>query len=50
MTAEMAKPSTCAEEMLALKKYMAKSAQDQERLRDTIQQNKDKDDFLMLHR
>nr|8GLV_Kg Chain Kg, DHC_N2 domain-containing protein [Chlamydomonas reinhardtii] len=50
MTGEVGKPSTTAEELLALKKYIAKSAQDQERLREAIARNKEKDDFLLLHR
>jgi hypothetical protein len=50
MTGELGKPSHNAEEMLALKKYMAKCAQDQERLREVITVNKEKDDFLTAHR
>ncbi|KXZ48211.1 DHC-9 protein [Gonium pectorale] len=50
MTGEVGKTSNNAEELLALKKYIAKCSQDQERLRDAIARNKEKDDFLMMHR
>lgn len=50
MTTEVGKVSTSGEQVLALKKYIAKCNQDQERLRDTIQANKEKDEFLMQHR
>ncbi|KAG2490029.1 hypothetical protein HYH03_011494 [Edaphochlamys debaryana] len=50
MAGEVCKPSSTAEELLALKKYIAKSSQDQERLREAIARNKEKDDFLMGHR
>ena len=50
MTGEVGKPSHSGEEVLALKRYIQKSGTDQERLRDTLGRNKDKDDFLMAHR
>ncbi|GLI65190.1 hypothetical protein VaNZ11_008652 [Volvox africanus] len=50
MTGEVGKTSNTAEELLALKKYIAKCSQDQERLREAISRNKEKDDFLMMHR
>lgn len=50
MTGEVGKTSNTAEELLALKKYIAKCSQDQERLRDAIARNKEKDDFLLMHR
>lgn len=50
MTAEVGKASASGEQVLALKKYIAKCNQDQERLRDTITANKEKDEFLVGHR
>jgi hypothetical protein len=50
MTSEVGKVSSSGEQVLALKKYIAKCNQDQERLRDTIHHNKEKDEFLMSHR
>jgi hypothetical protein len=50
MVAEMGKPCSSGEEVLALKKYLTRSVTDQERLRELIQRNKEKDDFLAGHR
>ncbi len=50
MAAEVMKPSHTGEEVLALKKLIQRSVADGERLRDTIAQNKARDDFLMSHR
>jgi hypothetical protein len=50
MTGEVGKPASSAEDMLGLKKYIAKSAAEQERLRELIARNKEKDAFLMAHR
>ncbi|GFR45764.1 hypothetical protein Agub_g7181 [Astrephomene gubernaculifera] len=50
MTGEVGKISNTAEELLALKKYITKCSQDQERLREAIARNKEKDDFMMSHR
>lgn len=50
MTGEVSKASHSGEECLALKKYMVRAGQEQERLREAIGRAKDKDDFLLAHR
>ena len=50
MMTEVGKVSHTGEEVLALKKLIQKCNVDQERLREQIQANKEKDEFLMGHR
>lgn len=50
MTLEVGKPSHSGEEALGLKKYMTKAHSDQEKLRESITRNREKEEFLMAHR
>ena len=42
--------SHSSEEVLALKRFIQRSAQDQERLKEVIAQNKERDEFMYAHR
>lgn len=42
--------SHSSEEVLALKRFIQRSAQDQERLKEVITRNKERDEFLYKHR
>ncbi|MEW5299252.1 MAG: hypothetical protein WDW36_002285 [Sanguina aurantia] len=50
MTLEVGKASHSGEEALGLKRYLTKAHSDQERLREGICRNREKEDFLMAHR
>lgn len=50
MTLEVGKASHSGEEALGLKKYMTKALSDQEKLREVIVRNREKEEFLMAHR
>lgn len=50
MTTELGKASHTGEEVLNLKKFIQKSNQDSDKLREQIQRNKEKDEFLVMHR
>jgi hypothetical protein len=50
MSTEVSKVSHTTEEVIALKKYIQRANQDQEKLKEIIQKNKDRDEFLMNHR
>ncbi|MEW5311652.1 MAG: hypothetical protein WDW38_003348 [Sanguina aurantia] len=50
MTLEVGKASHSGEEALGLKKYMTKAHSDQEKLREVICRNREKEEFLMAHR
>lgn len=50
MTVEVGKASHSGEEALGLKRYLTKAHSDQERLREGISRNREKEDFLMAHR
>lgn len=42
--------SHSSEEVLALKRFIQRCAQDQERLKELIAQNKERDEFMFAHR
>lgn len=42
--------SHTSEEVLALKRFIQRCAQDQERLKELIAQNKERDEFMFKHR
>jgi hypothetical protein len=50
MTAEVGKACNSGEEVLALKKFISKCNLDNEKLKDVIAVNKNRDDFLLKFR
>ena len=50
MAAEVLKVCHNTDEVIALKKYIQKANLDQEKMREVIQGNKNKDEFLTVHR
>ncbi|KAF5833108.1 hypothetical protein DUNSADRAFT_10689 [Dunaliella salina] len=50
MMTEVGKVSHSSEEVLALKRFIQRCAQDQERLKEIIAQNKERDEFMYSHR
>jgi hypothetical protein len=50
MTAEVGKACNSGEEVLALKKFISKCSVDNEKLKDVIAVNKNRDDFLLKFR
>jgi len=50
MMSEVGKVSHSSEEVLALKRFIQRCAQDQERLKEIIAQNKERDEFMYNHR
>ena len=50
MAVELLKVCHNTEEVIALKKYIQKAQQDQDKMREIIHQNKNKDEFLMAYR
>ena len=50
MSVEVLKPCHNTEDVIALKKYIQKAQADQERHKEVIAHNKEKDEFLLAHR